>query len=263
MSEMSKYEAYKKKLQGLCDEHNMIFRLRKDKYPFTLTIRPAGGMDNQMSLLEREDKDNFTSPDASITFTMRDGAMSIRLSKTFTIDEALFGRFKALFKNLYATWTGYFFQDVTERDLLRGRAAPVIDETEDDEGDDEFSEDNANEDGQEPDDDDGDLDDGEDGQDGGEATDDGAGTPADETEVEEATRLVRQANKASVSFLQRAMKIGYAKAARIMDTLEERGVVGLFNGSAREVLPYDEPDDAEIPELGSNAEEGESDGAEA
>lgn len=263
MSEISKYEAYKKKLQGLCDEHNMIFRLRKDKYPFTLTIRPAGGLDNQMSLLEREDKDNFTSPDASITFTMKDGVLTYRTSKTFTIGDALFGRFKNLFKNLYTTYTDFFFRDVMERDLLRGRAAPVIDETEDDEEGEEFPEDDAAEDGQESDDDDGDLDDGEDGQDGGETADDGAGTPADETEVAEATRLVRQANKASVSFLQRSMKIGYAKAARIMDTLEERGVVGLFNGSAREVLPYDEPDDAEIPELGSNAEEGGSDGAEA
>lgn len=253
MSEISKYEAYKKKLQGLCDEHNMVYRLRKDKYPFTLTIRPAGGMENQLTLLEQEDKDNFTSPDASITFTMRDGSLSFRLSKTFTIDDALFGRFKALFKNLYATWTGYFFQDVTERDLLRGRAAPVIDETEADEEDEEFPEDDDAEDGQEQDDDgDGDLDDGEDGQDEGETAD---AAPADETEIEEATRLVRQANKASVSFLQRSMKIGYAKAARLMDTLEERGVVGAFNGSTREVLPYDEPEDAEIPDFGGDNEE--------
>lgn len=258
MSEISKYESYKKKLQGLCDEHNMVYRLRKDRYPFTLTIRPAGGMENQMSLLEREDKDNFTSPDASITFTMRDGALSYRLSKTFTIDDALFGRFKNLFKNLYATWTGYFFQDVTERDLLRGRAAPVIDETEADEEDEEFPEDDA-EDGREQDDGgDGDLDDGEDGQDEGETAD---ATPDDETEIEEATRLVRQANKASASLLQRSMKIGYAKAARLMDTLEERGVVGAFNGSAREVLPYDEPEDAEIPDFGGDDKEGESDGA--
>ncbi len=33
MSEISKYEAYKRKLQGLCDEHDLVFRLRKDKYP--------------------------------------------------------------------------------------------------------------------------------------------------------------------------------------------------------------------------------------
>ena len=29
MSEISKYEAYKKKLQGLCDEHNLIFKFQR------------------------------------------------------------------------------------------------------------------------------------------------------------------------------------------------------------------------------------------
>lgn len=244
MSEISKYEAYKKKLQGLCDEHNMVFRLRKDKYPFTLTIRPAGGLENQMSLLEREDEHNFTSPDASITFSMADGVLTYRLSKTFTIDDALFGRFKNLFKNLFATYTAFFFQDVMERDLLRGRVAPVIDE-EDEEDDDEGIPDGDDLDGE---DSDGAGDQGEDG-------DPAPGTPDSEDDIEMATRLVRQLDKASVSMLQRQMKIGYAKAARIMDRLEELGVVGKFDGKDRQVLPYDEPEDTDIPALGDDDEE--------
>lgn len=43
---------------------------------------------------------------------------------------------------------------------------------------------------------------------------------------DEAVRLVVEQNNASVSFLQRKLKIGYARAARIMDQMEERGVVG-------------------------------------
>lgn len=243
MSEISKYEAYKKKLQGLCDEHNMVFRLRKDKYPFTLTIRPAGGLENQMSLLEREDEHNFTSPDASITFSMTDGVLTYRLSKTFTIDDALFGRFKNLFKNLFSTYTAFFFQDIMERDLLRGRVAPVIDE-EDEEDDDEGIHDGDDLDGE---DSDGAGDQGED-------DDPAPGTTDSEDDIEMATRLVRQLDKASVSMLQRQMKIGYAKAARIMDRLEELGVVGKFDGKDRQVLPYDEPEDAEIPGLGDDEE---------
>ena len=66
----------------------------------------------------------------------------------------------------------------------------------------------------------------------------------DDPEVAEATRLVRSVNKATVSFLQRQMKIGYFKASRLMDELERRGVVGPYNGSEpREVLVYDQPDD--------------------
>ena len=40
MREISKYEAQKKKLDGLCEEHDLTYRFRHDVYPITLTIRP-------------------------------------------------------------------------------------------------------------------------------------------------------------------------------------------------------------------------------
>ena len=58
-----------------------------------------------------------------------------------------------------------------------------------------------------------------------------------DSELEEAIRIVCQFNTASASFLQRKMSIGYAKAARILDQLEERGIVGVAEGSKpRDVL---------------------------
>jgi len=48
---------------------------------------------------------------------------------------------------------------------------------------------------------------------------------------EEAKRLVIEANKASASLLQRRLRIGYARAARLIDILEERGVVGPGEGA--------------------------------
>lgn len=47
----------------------------------------------------------------------------------------------------------------------------------------------------------------------------------------EAKETVVKAGKASASFLQRKLKIGYARAARIIDLLEEQGVVGPANGA--------------------------------
>jgi DNA segregation ATPase FtsK/SpoIIIE, S-DNA-T family len=55
--------------------------------------------------------------------------------------------------------------------------------------------------------------------------------------IESAIDVIRQTEQASVSMLQRKLKIGYSRAARIMDELEERGVVGPYRGTkAREIL---------------------------
>ena len=54
---------------------------------------------------------------------------------------------------------------------------------------------------------------------------------------EDAYREVTEAGKASASFLQRRLKVGYARAARLLDILEERGVIGPGDGAKpREIL---------------------------
>ena len=59
----------------------------------------------------------------------------------------------------------------------------------------------------------------------------------DDEMYEEARACVIEAGKASTSYLQRKLKLGYARAARLMDVLEERGVIGPGDGAKpREVL---------------------------
>ena len=61
---------------------------------------------------------------------------------------------------------------------------------------------------------------------------------ADDDLYEEAKQTVLEAGKASTSYLQRKLGIGYARAARLIDILEERGVIGPGSGAkAREVRP--------------------------
>jgi len=63
---------------------------------------------------------------------------------------------------------------------------------------------------------------------------------------EEAKRIVIEAKKASASLLQRKLRIGYARAARIIDILEERGVVGPGQGAKpREIYFKDEKNEDE------------------
>ena len=64
---------------------------------------------------------------------------------------------------------------------------------------------------------------------------------------EDAARIIVRYQQGSVSLLQRKLKIGYARAARIVDELEAANVVGPFDGSkAREVLVESE---AELEQL--------------
>ena len=222
MSEIDKYEAQKKKLDGLCEEHDLTYRFRHDSYPITLTIKPLQGVEEQLSMLEAADVKDYISPDASMVIYRKDGELATKINGTFTISEALRSKFKNIYLKLSDFWLQFFFRDLMEKDLVQKSRMPVIDEDEADDEDDVSEsdyEDLADE-----------YDEGEDA--------------SNDDLIAAATRLVRAENKASVSLLQRRLKIGYSRATRIMTELEEAGVVGPYKGSEpREVLPYDVPEE--------------------
>jgi len=250
MSESTKYDAQKKKLDGLCEEHDLTYRLKHDRYPITLTIKPLTGMDQQLDMLADAENKDYISQDASMVIYRKDGELATKITGTFTISEALRNKFKNIYVKVSDFWLQYFFRQVMENNLLQRAQLPVIDE---DEAEDDEDEDVS------------DLDDGEvepeaeeeedaDDHDPAEALDDldvdeilpddpDAGEDATtEDLVTAATQLVRMENKASITLLQRRLKIGYSRAARIMQALEDLGVVGPYNGSEpREVLPCDVP----------------------
>lgn len=60
---------------------------------------------------------------------------------------------------------------------------------------------------------------------------------ADDPVLEEAIKVVVELGQASTSLLQRKLKLGYARAARIIDQMEERGIIGGYEGAKpRQVL---------------------------
>ena len=67
--------------------------------------------------------------------------------------------------------------------------------------------------------------------------DEGEGIDEDEDLIEQCIEVIRSEQKASVSLLQRRLRLGYTRAARIMDELENRGIVGPNKGAEpRDIL---------------------------
>jgi S-DNA-T family DNA segregation ATPase FtsK/SpoIIIE len=76
------------------------------------------------------------------------------------------------------------------------------------------------------------------------------GEGEDDGLVEQAISIVRQSQRASASLLQRRLRVGYPRAARLLDQLEEMGVVGPSQGGGkeREVLVSEDDLDADKQE---------------
>ncbi len=65
----------------------------------------------------------------------------------------------------------------------------------------------------------------------------GEGDGAQDPLYEDAVRIVLEMGKASTSTLQRRLRLGYGRAARILDTMQRDGIIGPPDGSRpREVL---------------------------
>lgn len=142
MSEISNYEAQKKKLQGLCDEHNFTFRFFKDRYPITLVITPINDVATQMDMLGNVEETGYCSQDSSMCWYFENSELKI-----------------------LSFWQQFFFRDLMENGKLRNFGVPVPDvpdsnsqrdsqqdtkqETPQDDTDDEPAEDSAEDDTEE------------------------------------------------------------------------------------------------------------------
>ena len=77
----------------------------------------------------------------------------------------------------------------------------------------------------------------------------GSNDDAEDELFDEAKQAVLEAGKASTSYLQRKLRIGYSRAARLIDILEEQGVIGPADGARpREILNGGQSDDEDAEE---------------
>jgi S-DNA-T family DNA segregation ATPase FtsK/SpoIIIE len=74
----------------------------------------------------------------------------------------------------------------------------------------------------------------------GDSTEDGEFDPDDDPLLEKAIEIVVQTQTASVSLLQRRLRVGYTRAGRLIDMLERRGIVSGYEGSKPRRVLVDE-----------------------
>lgn len=125
MSEISNYEAQKKKLQGLCDEHNFTFRFFKDRYPITLVITPINDIATQMDMLGNVEETGYCSQDSSMCWYFENSELKTKVKGTFSIDKVLRTKIENILLKMISFWQQFFFRDLMENGKLRNFGVPA------------------------------------------------------------------------------------------------------------------------------------------
>lgn len=217
-NEASKFAAQRTKLKNICEAHDLTYTFIKNSYPIKLIIRPIKGVGEQMSMLETASEDSYISPDAYLLFTMKDGVLVYRMSKTFTISDTLFNKIKNIFKNMHYLWLQFFFRDLVEGGKLAALGYKMPDIPESGGQQDaprETEPDSPNLPGEaEP------LE---------EVEDDEEDEPTSD-ELTQATEIARQNNGITQAMLEEKMGVTAEKAIALLDDMESAGVIEFSNG---------------------------------
>ena len=154
-------------------------------------------------------------------FTVKDGNLTYRMSKTFTISDTLFNKIKNIFKNMHYLWLQFFFRDLVEGGKLAalGYKMPDIPESGGQQDAPRENEpDSPNLPGEaEP------LEEVD-----AEELDDAEEPAADE--LTKATEIARQNGGVTQAMLEQQMGVTAEKAIALLDDMESAGVIEFSNG---------------------------------
>lgn len=131
-AEVIMYDAQVKKLQGICDEHDLVFKLEKEQYPIQLTISQVQKQYEQGTLMPDMKKDEEKSdPDSKMVMVFKDGHICTRFEDgTFVITDVLQTKIKNIFVKIVAYWQQFFFRNVIVNNALKKNFMPVMPDVE-------------------------------------------------------------------------------------------------------------------------------------
>ena len=127
-AEVIMYDAQVKKLQGLCDEHGLTYKLEKETYPIRLTISPVQKQYEQGEMFPDTKKDETViDPKAKMILIFKDGTIITKVEDgTFTIGKALRTKIENVFVKIVAFWQQFFFRDIIENKALKKNFFPTM-----------------------------------------------------------------------------------------------------------------------------------------
>ena len=133
-TEKIRFAVYKKKLNGLCEEHNLVATFNGNTYPSTMVIKTTGDISGQMSMLADVEENSFRSPDAMLIFSFKDGSLNKETrGGNFRISETLENKLKLLYKKMHSLWLQHFHRTLIEEKIISSDNLPIM--PDDDEGD--------------------------------------------------------------------------------------------------------------------------------
>jgi len=136
LNESGKFTTQKKKLQGICDEHNLVFSFSGKTYPTTLVIKTTGDVSGQMSMLEEAEDDGYRSPDAKLVFSIKDGELDYGvMGGAFRISDNLISKIKTIYKKMHYFWLQYYHRELVINDVVSANDMPTFDDEDDEDGD--------------------------------------------------------------------------------------------------------------------------------
>ena len=129
-AEVVKFDAQKKKLQGLCDEHGFVFVFDKEHYPIVLTIGVAQKQFEQGKLIDDGTPDEqVCDPGAKAVWIFKDTNLFMKVEGgKFTIDKNLRSKIENILIKMINYWEQHFFREVVQKNMLKKNKMPDMPE---------------------------------------------------------------------------------------------------------------------------------------
>ena len=116
--ERDAYDVARNKLEQICLENRLEFRIQTEGYPFSVSVTPDNSMEGQLSFLDSDI--GRTTPDAAIVWVFEGLEPTVNIRGRFVLPDDLIKKLGKFARQLYAAHTGAVYHDVRQWERVIG-----------------------------------------------------------------------------------------------------------------------------------------------